>query len=192
MRQLLDEGLELGQLTILVGKNGSGKPTIIEGIALAYGLSPEGGSTGARHSTQVSESGLHRALQLYRGIGASRWGYFLRAEMTHEIGPAVGRSRARVRCGAGVVELAVVHCRSFIISGRWKAPVSSQRVVHPRGKGDMQVQQGLEGVAAGQGQVHGGGQLVELRDLGAQLVHGRDDQLGPVREPAVRHTVQKI
>lgn len=83
VRQLLDEGLEPGQLTILVGENGSGKSTIIEGIALAYGLSPEGGSTGARHTTRASESGLDAALQLTRGVGASRWGYFLRAETTH-------------------------------------------------------------------------------------------------------------
>jgi len=83
VRQLLDDGLEPGRLTILVGENGSGKSTIVEGVALAYGLSPEGGSTGARHSTRVSESRLHAALQLTRGVGASRWGYFLRAETTH-------------------------------------------------------------------------------------------------------------
>jgi predicted ATPase len=83
VRQLLDDGLELGPLTVLVGENGSGKSTIVEALALAYGMSPEGGSTGARHSTRVSESGLHVALQLTRGVGASRWGYFLRAETTH-------------------------------------------------------------------------------------------------------------
>jgi predicted ATPase len=83
VRQLLDDGLEPGSLTILVGENGSGKSTVVEGIALAYGLSPEGGSTGARHSTRASESCLHTALQLSRGAGASRWGYFLRAETTH-------------------------------------------------------------------------------------------------------------
>ena len=83
VRQLLDDGLEPGQLTILVGENGTGKSTIVEAVALAYGLSPEGGSTGARHSTRVSESSLHAALQLTRGVGASRWGYFLRAETTH-------------------------------------------------------------------------------------------------------------
>lgn len=80
---LLDHGLEPGSLTILVGENGSGKSTIIEGLAIAYGLSPEGGSTGARHSTRVSESDLGAALSLTRGAGASRWGYFLRAETMH-------------------------------------------------------------------------------------------------------------
>lgn len=83
VRQLLDEGLDLGALTILVGENGTGKSTIVEGIAIAYGLSPEGGSTGAMHSTRPSESPLGGSLQLTRGAGASRWGYFLRAETMH-------------------------------------------------------------------------------------------------------------
>jgi predicted ATPase len=40
--QLLDDGLPLGPATVLVGENGSGKSTVIEGIALAFGLSAEG------------------------------------------------------------------------------------------------------------------------------------------------------
>lgn len=83
VRQVLDVGLELGPLTVLVGENGSGKSTLVEGIAQAYGLSAEGGSTGARHTSRVSESPLWRALRLSRGIGASRWGFFLRAETMH-------------------------------------------------------------------------------------------------------------
>lgn len=81
--QLLRDGLELGPATVLVGENGSGKSTLIEAIALAYGLSSEGGSTGARHSTRVSESELWEMLTLVRNPGAARWGYFLRAETMH-------------------------------------------------------------------------------------------------------------
>jgi predicted ATPase len=81
--QLLRDGLHLGPATVLVGENGAGKSTLVEGIALAYGLSPEGGSTGARHTTRASESPLSGELSLLRGAGASRWGYFLRAETTH-------------------------------------------------------------------------------------------------------------
>jgi predicted ATPase len=83
VRHVLDHGLELGPLTVLVGENGSGKSTLVEAIAQRYGLSPEGGSTGARHSTRPSESPLWTALSLRRGIGASRWGFFLRAETMH-------------------------------------------------------------------------------------------------------------
>ncbi|MFJ6156756.1 AAA family ATPase [Pseudarthrobacter sp. NPDC092200] len=81
--QVLDDGLDLTPATVLVGENGSGKSTIVEAIALAYGLSPEGGSTGARHSTRASESLLADHLQLVRNAGTTRRGYFLRAETMH-------------------------------------------------------------------------------------------------------------
>ena len=81
--QILDQGLDLGPATILVGENGSGKSTLVEAIALAYGLSPEGGSTGARHTTRPTESALGEHLQLVRNAGATRRGYFLRAETMH-------------------------------------------------------------------------------------------------------------
>ncbi|MFJ6416077.1 ATP-binding cassette domain-containing protein [Paeniglutamicibacter sp. NPDC091659] len=83
VRQLLEHGLELGSATVLVGENGSGKSTLVEAIAVSYGLSPEGGSTGAQHSTRVTESGLDEHLQVIRNPGASRRGYFLRAETMH-------------------------------------------------------------------------------------------------------------
>ncbi|NYE37986.1 putative ATPase [Nocardioides cavernae] len=82
--QVLAEGLDLGPgVTFLVGENGSGKSTLVEAVATAYGLSPEGGSTHSRHSTRATESPLGDALQLVRGAGASRWGFFLRAETMH-------------------------------------------------------------------------------------------------------------
>ncbi len=83
VRQLVSGGLDLAPLTVLVGENGSGKSTLVEGVALAYGFSPEGGSTGAQHSTRVSESELWRGLRLSRGAGAPKRGFFLRAETMH-------------------------------------------------------------------------------------------------------------
>lgn len=81
--QVLREGLDLGGMTVVVGDNGSGKSTIVEGIAMAFGMSPEGGSTLAAHQTRSSESGLHEWLRVIRGVGGSRWGYFIRAETMH-------------------------------------------------------------------------------------------------------------
>ena len=82
--QVLDDGWELGPgVTLLVGENGSGKSTLVEGVATAYGLSPEGGSVYARHSTRASESPLGEWLTVQRGLGAPRWGFFLRAESMH-------------------------------------------------------------------------------------------------------------
>lgn len=81
---LLDEGLDLAAgVTLLVGENGSGKSTIVEAVAAAFGLSPEGGSVHARHSTRASESPLSDWIRLERSPGASRWGFFLRAETMH-------------------------------------------------------------------------------------------------------------
>ena len=82
--QVLREGIDLDPgVTFLVGENGSGKSTLVEGIAIAYGLSPEGGSRQARHTTRATESPLSEWLRLQRGVGANRWGFFLRAETMH-------------------------------------------------------------------------------------------------------------
>jgi predicted ATPase len=83
VRQLLRDGLDLGRITVLVGENGTGKSTLVEAIAMTFGLPGEGGSTGAQHQTYVSESPLPDVLTIERGPGGSRWGYFLRAETTH-------------------------------------------------------------------------------------------------------------
>ncbi|MCY7401205.1 MAG: AAA family ATPase [Nocardioides sp.] len=82
--QLLEDGLDLlPGVTFLVGENGSGKSTIVEAVATAFGMSPEGGSTHSQHSSRPTESSLGSALQIVRGVGASRWGFFLRAETMH-------------------------------------------------------------------------------------------------------------
>ncbi|MGH3510640.1 MAG: AAA family ATPase [Nocardioidaceae bacterium] len=82
--QLLETGWDLAPgVTLLVGENGSGKSTLVEAVAMAFGLSPEGGSTGARHTTRSSESPLAGWLRLERGVGGARWGFFLRAESMH-------------------------------------------------------------------------------------------------------------
>lgn len=82
--QVLQDGVDLAPgVTFLVGENGSGKSTLVEAVAIAFGLSPEGGSTHSRHSSRATESPLGDALQLVRGPGASRWGFFLRAETMH-------------------------------------------------------------------------------------------------------------
>jgi predicted ATPase len=81
--QLLREGLEPAPgATVLVGENGSGKSTVLEVVAAALGLNPEGGSVNTRHSTRASEPGsLHLVVE--RSPGADRWAYFLRDETLH-------------------------------------------------------------------------------------------------------------
>ncbi|TPW73760.1 AAA family ATPase [Schumannella sp. 10F1B-5-1] len=83
VRQVLDEGLDLGPVTVIVGENGVGKSTLVEALAIAFGLNAEGGSTGAQSTTRRTESELGEHLQLTRDAGASRKGFFLRAETMH-------------------------------------------------------------------------------------------------------------
>ena len=79
--QLLREGLELpAGLTVLVGENGSGKSTVVETLAEAYGLNPQGGSAMAQgFQVRPSEPGVGGQLTVVRGP-RPRWSYFLRAD----------------------------------------------------------------------------------------------------------------
>ena len=61
----------------------SGKSTIVEALATAYGLAPEGGSRNGGQRTRPSESPLGGSLRLQRGVSTGRWGFFLRAETMH-------------------------------------------------------------------------------------------------------------
>jgi predicted ATPase len=81
--QVLREGWPLDQVTVLVGDNGTGKSTLVEAVAMMFGMAAEGGSTGSMHATRRTESELWRYLRLEREIGAPRAGFFLRAETMH-------------------------------------------------------------------------------------------------------------
>jgi predicted ATPase len=84
--QLLREGLELpAGLTVLVGENGSGKSTVVETLAEAYGLNPQGGSVMAQtFRIRPSEPGIGSELTVVRGA-RPRWSYFLRADTMHTL-----------------------------------------------------------------------------------------------------------
>jgi len=82
--QILSEGLELAAgVTLLTGENGSGKSTVVEMIAEACGLNPQGGSAKARYQTRESEPGIGEHLWAERGPGYPSWAYFLRADTMH-------------------------------------------------------------------------------------------------------------
>lgn len=87
VEQMLCEGLELPPgLTVLVGENGSGKSTIVELLAEAYGLNPQGGS-GMQwlFRTRDSEPNLGARLIIERGPSRPGWSYFLRADTMHSL-----------------------------------------------------------------------------------------------------------
>lgn len=75
-------------ITFFVGENGSGKSTMLEAIAVAYGFNPEGGTKNYSFSTYDSHSELCNAIRLIRGYNKPGWGYFLRAESFYNVASA--------------------------------------------------------------------------------------------------------
>ena len=67
-------------VTFIIGENGTGKSTLLEAIAVALGLNPEGGSRNFRFSTRASHSQLWQHLRIVRSWSRPRDQYFLRAE----------------------------------------------------------------------------------------------------------------
>ena len=75
-------------VTFFVGENGSGKSTILEAMAVAYGFNPEGGTKNYSFSTYDSHSELCNAMRMIRGYSKPGWGYFLRAESFYNVATA--------------------------------------------------------------------------------------------------------
>ncbi|MBS6395570.1 MAG: AAA family ATPase [Clostridiales bacterium] len=67
-------------ITFFVGENGTGKSTLLEGIAAAYGFNPEGGTRNYQFSTYEEISELGKAIRLTKGFKRPCGSYFFRAE----------------------------------------------------------------------------------------------------------------
>lgn len=65
--------------TFFVGENGSGESTLMEAIAVAFGLNAEGGTRNFTFSTRPSHSPLHERLIIVKGAQRPRTAFFLRA-----------------------------------------------------------------------------------------------------------------
>jgi predicted ATPase len=77
----LANGLDLHpKVTYLIGDNGTGKSTVVEALAVAAGMNPEGGSSNFAFQTRDSHSDLWRSVRIVRGTRRPRTDFFLRAE----------------------------------------------------------------------------------------------------------------
>ena len=134
MAQLLREGLELpAGLTVLVGENGSGKSTVVESLAEAYGLNPQGGSAQGRlFRVRESEPGIGWDLTVVRGL-RPRWSYFLRADTMNQLYSYLeqnpGRTQERLHemsHGEGILEIlrTRVNDEGFYLMDEPDAPLS--------------------------------------------------------------------
>lgn len=72
-------------VTMLVGENGVGKSTLIEGIAVSMGFNPEGGTINFNFSTRDSHSDLHQYMTVSRGYRKFKDSFFLRAESFYNV-----------------------------------------------------------------------------------------------------------
>ena len=68
------------KVTFIVGENGTGKSTILEAIATAYGFNPEGGTKNFNFSSRNTHSELQKYIRLIKGLVMPKDGFFLRAE----------------------------------------------------------------------------------------------------------------
>ncbi len=79
------------KVTYFVGENGTGKSTLLEALAVALGLNPEGGSRNFNFATRESHSTLGRFLRVgkpaVRHVGDDA--FFLRAESFYNVATEV-------------------------------------------------------------------------------------------------------
>lgn len=79
------------KVTFFVGENGTGKSTLLEAIAVACGLNPEGGSRNFNFATRPSHSSLDECVRLARTPALPRDSYFLRAESFYNVASEIER-----------------------------------------------------------------------------------------------------
>lgn len=71
-------------VTFFVGENGTGKSTLLEAIAVAFGFNAEGGTRNFCFSTNETHSPLFKSLTLLKR-GFAEDGFFLRAESLYNV-----------------------------------------------------------------------------------------------------------
>ena len=72
------------RVTFFVGENGTGKSTLLEAVAVAYGFNAEGGTKNFNFSTVQTHSELYKYIRLSKK-GYARDGFFLRAESLYNV-----------------------------------------------------------------------------------------------------------
>ena len=79
------DGLDfVAPVTFFVGENGTGKSTLLEAMAVAYGFNAEGGSKNFTFSTRKTHSELWEHLRISR-LARPHDGFFLRAESLYNV-----------------------------------------------------------------------------------------------------------
>lgn len=80
-------------ITFFVGENGTGKSTLLESIAVAYGFNAEGGSRNFNFSTMDTHSDLYKAINVVKGTLRPKSNFFLRAESFYNVASKIEEYR---------------------------------------------------------------------------------------------------
>lgn len=91
-------------VTYIVGENGMGKSTLLEGMAIKYGFNPEGGTLNFNFSSYDSHSNLDHYLRLAKGVYRAKDHFFFRAETYYNLATNIEALDADPFAGAKVVD----------------------------------------------------------------------------------------
>jgi predicted ATPase len=91
-------------VTFLAGANASGKSTLIEAIAVACNLNPEGGSRNFSFQTRASHSQLSEVIRLSRGARRPKTDFFLRAEAFFNLASQIEALDSEPGGGAPIID----------------------------------------------------------------------------------------
>lgn len=151
------ERLELTTpVTLLVGENGTGKSTLLEGLALAAGLPAVGSARLEDDPTLEAQRRLARALKL-EWRGRTHRGFFLRAEDFFGFQKELARARSEHRAEMGRMDAELADASEYA-RGLAKGP-------HRASLADMERRYGADPDAVSHGQAF-------LRLFGARLAPG--------------------
>ncbi len=90
-------------VTFLVGENGTGKSTLLEAIAVAYGFNPEGGSRNFCFTTNDTHSALWEHITLAKRR-FPKDGFFLRAESLYNVATNIDELDEQLAASPMIIE----------------------------------------------------------------------------------------
>lgn len=91
-------------VTYIVGENGMGKSTLLEGIAIALGFNPEGGTKNFNFASFDSHSDLDQYLRIAKGAYQAQDSFFFRAESYYNLASNIEEMDAAPGRGGKIID----------------------------------------------------------------------------------------
>ncbi|MBU9721282.1 MULTISPECIES: AAA family ATPase [Bacillaceae] len=91
-------------VTYIIGENGMGKSTLLEGIALLLGFNPEGGTLNFNFSSYDSHSNLDQYLRISKGVQRAKDNFFFRAETFYNVATNIEKMDSEPGLGGKIID----------------------------------------------------------------------------------------